>query len=124
MRKYFILLFCSLVIVTLSLSNSKAQSVYKGTKTNFNTNAKTDIGFSRSFVTQGTNYITSYKLLESGTNKQFGTATLTNFKTTNKIRVQLMIDKDTSSFEINYADSLGSVFGLTGPFKKEPVNKY
>ncbi len=101
-----------------------SQSVLKGTKTNFNTNVKTNFNFSRSFITKETEYVSIYKLTDIVDGKPFGLLTITNNKPALKIRIELIIDSDTSRFEINYTDSLGSVFGLKGTFKKEPANKF
>ncbi len=118
-KNFLLLIFSSLLV-----NSGFSQSIFKGTKTNFNTNAKTDFNFSRTFVTQGTKYISSYKLVDITDGIQFASITIINSKADFKITVQLTIQTDTTLFEISYNDSLGSIFGLKGTFKKEPVNKY
>ncbi len=117
--------FYSQLIISLFVFNASfAQSIFKGAITNFNTNAKTDFNFTLTFATIGTQYISTYKLIDIADGKQFASITVVNEKPTAKIKVQLIVNADTSRFEINYSDSLGSIFGLKGTFKKEPVNKY
>lgn len=117
--------FYSLLVISLfCFIAANSQSVFKGTATNFNTNGKSDFNFTRTFATVGTQYTSNYKLLSIADGKQFGSITVVNEKTAAKIKVQLIVNADTSLFEINYADSLGTIFGMKGTFKKEPVNKY
>ncbi|GDX50994.1 hypothetical protein LBMAG27_00410 [Bacteroidota bacterium] len=121
----FLILFSFFIVVTsLFVSNtSDAQTVFKGVKTNFNTLVKSDFNFSRTFVTVGTSYISNYKLVDVA-GVQFGSVTVVNDKPAAKIKVQLVVSSDTSRFVISYTDSLGTIFGAKGTFKKEPVNKY
>ncbi|MEI7801059.1 MAG: pitrilysin family protein [Bacteroidota bacterium] len=113
-----------IVLTNLFVVNtSSAQTVFKGVKTNFNTLVKSDFNFTRTFVTVGTSYISNYKLVDVE-GVQFGSVTVVNDKPVAKIKVQLVVATDTSTFIINYTDSLGTIFGSKGPFKKEPVNKY
>jgi len=112
------------MIVSFFIANtSNAQTLFKGVKTNFNTLVKTDFNFTHVFVTVGTNYISNYKLIDVA-GVQFGSVKVTNNKPDAKISVQLIVADDTSSFLINYVDSLGTIFGMKGTFKKEPVNKF
>ncbi len=121
-NRFLILIF---VVLNFFVINSVfAQTVLKGIKTNFNTLVKTDFNFSRTFTTVGTQYISNYKLNDVVTGAQFGSVTVINDKPSSKIKVLLIVDTDTSRFEVSYTDSLGSIFGLKGAFKKEPVNKY
>lgn len=127
MKKIFrTLISFSLFIMIVSLfiaDTSNAQTLFKGVKTNFNTLVKIDFNFTHVFVTVGTNYVSNYKLIDVA-GVQFGSVKVTNNKPDAKITVQLIVAGDTSSFLINYADSLGTIFGMKGTFKKEPVNKF
>lgn len=115
----FLILFSFFIVVTsLFVSNtSDAQTVFKGVKTNFNTLVKSDFNFSRTFVTVGTSYISNYKLVDVA-GVQFGSVTVVNDKPAAKIKVQLVVSSDTSRFVISYTDSLGTIFGAKGTFKK------
>ena len=100
--------FYSQLIISLFVFNASfAQSIFKGAITNFNTNAKTDFNFTLTFATIGTQYISTYKLIDIADGKQFASITVVNEKPTAKIKVQLIVNADTSRFEINYSDSLG-----------------
>ena len=68
-------IFLLIILSFFSGYSSFAQTVFKGTKTNFNSLVKTDFNFTRTFATVGTKYISTYKLVDIPAGKQFGSVT-------------------------------------------------
>ena len=103
-----------------------AQTTITGLVTNTVTNAHLKINYFKKEERKDSLYITTYTINDS-LNKPYGTAIISFDKKKKIISVSLehkqLNTTVKNNYLINYNDSLGLVFGLKQPFKKDPAAK-